>query len=457
MENTQLEFDVSFDKFIYSTGIKVIQGRFSSALKLLMDIQDKPFYEWSQPVLSEDYSEVLYEIKRLGIIPEITLVLDEELGSKITTLKEYIELKIPNKKKHVKGLRFKISDSYLANILCLGRDFTGSSSRNTRLNFKSSYSYRLDFLLLSIKKVQKNPSLNRFTFEEIQKKFGTSYKTYAEFKKNVLVPSIKDINNVTGMTVELDETRKSESKNSPLLYLSFIIKEKDSVEDIDIEKIARYIALRQMYHSTEKIKVLSAYIKYISRNIRESNKDIVFGEKTIPEWIVEAKEMMEIEESLYRTMELNIGLLKEESIKYDSNRMCLVKNLAVKNEDSDIDANPTKSEYIYYRDQKINNPKLSLVYLEKLARENTSINQFSILDFLPFYFAIPSGWAAINNADDYLTYEKLIKDAIKSNKIKYFKFENQDSSTNDYFNKCIINNNFREISTELSEIILNIE
>ncbi|WP_121628933.1 hypothetical protein [Poseidonibacter antarcticus] len=80
---------------------------------------------------------------------------------RFSTIREYAESNIPNKRKHIKNIRFDISKSFLSSVLGLGRDYSITDRKN-RINFESSYTYRLDTLVRSIEKVQHIYALFKF-------------------------------------------------------------------------------------------------------------------------------------------------------------------------------------------------------------------------------------------------------------------------------------------------------
>ena len=152
--NLDLTFEVDFNKFIDMTGIKSA-SRVGNALKMLDEVQNKSSYEWRQPIINEDFSEINYELVKVSTIPMITLILDEEMGEKFETIGEYANSDIKNKKAHIKGIKFDINKSYLSSVLGLGRDYT-STNRKDRNNFSSSY-------FLTLTKNNKNHRIGAIT------------------------------------------------------------------------------------------------------------------------------------------------------------------------------------------------------------------------------------------------------------------------------------------------------
>lgn len=131
MKNLTLKFETDFDN-IEKTGVETAKYKTHYALKMLKDIQNKASYEYKVPILNDDFSEdQIYEFKSVAAIPEITLVLDEEMGEKYKTLTEFAEADIKNKA--YQKISFEISKSYLSAVIGLGKDYT-NLNRKKELN-----------------------------------------------------------------------------------------------------------------------------------------------------------------------------------------------------------------------------------------------------------------------------------------------------------------------------------
>ncbi|WP_121628932.1 hypothetical protein [Poseidonibacter antarcticus] len=60
------------------TGVKSA-SRIRFTLKMLNEVQNKATYEYKQPEINDDFSEITYELAKVSIIPKISLILDEEI------------------------------------------------------------------------------------------------------------------------------------------------------------------------------------------------------------------------------------------------------------------------------------------------------------------------------------------------------------------------------------------
>lgn len=446
--NLDLTFEVDWDKFIEMTGIKSAV-RTGYALKMLDEVQTKASYEYKTPIISDDFSTIEYELTKVSTIPRISLILDEEMGEKYNTIGEYADSDVKNKKKHIKGIKFDINKSYLSSVLGLGRDYT-STDRKDRDNFNSSYSYRLDTLLKSIEKVQHITKFNKFTFEEIQKKFGTQFKDYRNFKRRVLVPAIEDINEYTNLNVELIEYRD----NREIDTLSFRITRKlayDRKTKYGIDTTAFYIASRLFYFTKQKIDNLLAFAKHIEKSF--NSLDIVmYDNKYISEWRVEADRAINAELEIIEFMDNHESLLKQKGIIYDEKRMCIVEKYIESADPENFDYTPTeKIRLLVTADYRVEDPLTSIQYLHDLIKkEGETIT--SIVDYLPFEIANSNGWKRIETISDYAKYEENIKFYIYEKKIEYFRFDSNNLLDEIFFTN-IQRGNFKEINSDFRNMV----
>jgi hypothetical protein len=381
----------------------------------------------------------------------ITLILDEEMGEKFETIGEYANSDIKNKKAHIKGIKFDINKSYLSSVLGLGRDYT-STNRKDRNNFSSSYSYRLDILIRSIEKVQHIPSFNRFTFEQIQKKFGTQFKEYRDFKRRVLNPAIKDINEYTLLNVELIEHRENNARNKELDALSFRIFRKisdDKNTKFGIEKTAYYIASRLFYFTNQKIDNLLGFAKHVEKSFNSLDL-VLYDNKYINEWKIECEKAIEAENELIKFVDSNRKVMTSLGLIYDDKRMCIVKQSYI-NEGGDEHSNiQSKISLITTANYRVENPMTSLLYLNDVVGQEGSAT-VAIVDYLPFSIANSTGWVEIKDVKDYLKYEETIKTYIIDKKINYFKFE--VDIFEEIFHTNIMRGNFKEINEEFRNML----
>jgi len=448
--NIDLTFEVDFDQFIEMTGVKSAK-RIGNALKMLTEVQNKASYEYKQPLINEDFTVIEYELAKVSTIPKISLILDEEMGEKFDTIGEYAKSDIKNKKKHIRAVKFDIGKSYLSSVLGLGRDYT-STNRKDRNKFNSSYSYRLDILIKSIEKVQHIPKFNYFTLETIQKKFGTQFAEYRDFKRRVLNPAIKDINDYTLLNVELIEHRENNARNKVLDGISFRISRKiadDRNTKFGIDKTAFFIASRLFYFSKQNIENLLGFAKHIEKSFNSLDL-VMYDNKYVTEWRVETERAIEAELEIVKFMDNNRKLMLEKGLVYDEKRMCLVeKYVQVGNKDDEFDPQE-KIRLITTANFRVEDPMTSLQYLNELINnEGTTI--CSITDFLPFSIANSTGWARVETITDYLKHQENIKLFIFEKKLTYFKFEN--NMLEEIFHTNIMRGNFSEINEEFRKMV----
>lgn len=435
-----------YNKFIKMTGIKTAE-RIGTALKILKDVQVKSFYEFKVLTISEDFSEISHNLKVVSAIPNITLLLDDELGSKFNTFTDFVESDIKNKKKHIRAISFDINKSYLSSVLGLGNDYT-SVSRQSRDNFSSSYSFRLHTLLKSIEKVQHIEAFNKFDFASIQRKFGTQFKDYRNFKMRVLVPAMKDINEHTDLIVELLETRES----SQISFIKFKISKKISYDrktKYGIDATAYYIASRLFYFSNQKINDLLAFGKYIEKSF-DSLDLVVYDGKYLNEWKEEAKDAIEMELEIIDFMENQKKIMKEKGLVYDEKRMCIIEKVTVNaSNDEGVSIVKERKKIITTAEHKITNPQRSLEYLYEVCKEaDTTV---SIVDYLPFTIATTGGWVTVD-IKDYPKYEERIKYLVFQKEVESIVFDD-DNKFADIFYANVMRENFKEITNEFKKMV----
>ena len=445
--NLDLTFEVDFDKFIEMTGVKSA-SRIGNALSMLEEVQVKASYEYKTPTISDDFSTIEYVLTKVSTIPRISLILDEEMGEKFDTISDYATSSIRNKKKHIKGIKFDINKSYLSSVLGLGRDYT-STNRKDRNKFNSSYSYRLDILIKSIEKVQHIEKFNFFSYEEIQKKFGTQFKEYRDFKRRVIVPSIKDINEYTNLMVELIEHRTGRVFKG----LSFKIIRKlsnDGSKKFGIEKTAYYIASRLFYFTNQKIDNLLAFAKHIEKSFNNTLDLVIYDGKYLQEWKVESEEAFKAEIEIIDFMEKHKKTMHTRGLEYDEKRMCIIEKYVDVSNDEGNKEPKEKIRIITNGEFRVENPIASLKFLHEVLKKEGDYN-ISIVDYLPFEIATSNGWVKIAKIQEYLNYEDQIKLYIYERKLTYFKFES--NIFEELFFTNIVRGNFKEVGEDFIKMI----
>ncbi len=422
-------------------------------------IKSKASHEYKIPIISEDFSTIDYEYKIVKAIPEISLVLDEEMGQKYANLIDFIKADIKNKKKHIKKISFEISKSYVSAILGLGRDYT-ETNRKQRDMFKSTYAFKLDILIKSIAGVQSSSKFNKYTFEEIKERLGSNITDYRIFKKNVLMPALEDLNNYTDYDIELVETRLSRKVD----FISFNIKLKnksDSNLKYGVDKVAYYIASRLYYFTANKILNLIGYANHIAEQIQDNQLTIYEG-KYLEEWKDEAEREFKIEEELLKFIQDNQKIFETKNIIYDEKRMCIVeKTIVLKDTEKspelenikiDKDIKPEeKIKTIKTRDYNVTNPSTSLRYIHEVLLKEFP-KESSIIDFFPFSILNGKGLVQINDIETFLRYKQLIQYNIIEKNLTFFRFDD-DHLLKELFYTKVLHGEFREISSEFRDMV----
>ena len=161
LENFDTSFKVSFDEFINLTGVKSAK-KFSYGLDMILNLQQKNFFEWEEETISDDYSTIQRKISRVSLLPSIAIVLDAKKTEGIEdfkTISGFRKSKIRNKSQYIEYIRLELSPDYISSVVGLGRNFA-VSDRRIRNQFKIAYTFKLDWLIRSILKIQHNRTIN---------------------------------------------------------------------------------------------------------------------------------------------------------------------------------------------------------------------------------------------------------------------------------------------------------
>ena len=450
--NTEIEYP--FDEFIARTGIKSAASKLSYALKLLDDLQGKAFYQWKQPILSKDLKEINYELVKVSQIPTIKIVLTEEGGEIFSTFDEFRHSKVTNKRKYIKAIKFDINNSFVPYLIGLGKDYT-QLFRKERNKFSSSYAFKLDMYLKSIVKVQHIDTLNKFTFAELQKKFGTEYPLYKNFKEFVLKPAIKDLNDHTNYQVDLIEKREKNHPRGALEYLRFKITPKViKIEDkkFGVNPIAYYISSRLYYFSNTPVRNIQAFARGIEKELKKTEEEglldlVIYGDKYINQWEEEATKAIKIERELIELLDKHSRFLEEHKIYYDQSRMCVMEEYYKYNNERNLDEKDKR--YITHFGNKVTNPMESLNYINYLV-ENEISHKANIFDYMPFEFYASNGRVMIDDIVKYERYQEEIKRLIVEKKLSHFIVP---ELTREIFFNNIMRENFLQIDKDFKALV----
>jgi plasmid replication initiation protein len=217
--DTEYEFDVeeiSELTAISSNNVAYIRQR-------LQMMQVKSAYEIKEYSVNSTFSEVEEEFVDVVLIPTIRTRRGK--------------------------VKFEVNPNAIPYLFALSRNYTKSENLAiARLN--SNYAIIFYEQMKKIYKIQKNI---RYSFEELQSRFGTRYKRYAEFKKNILSDVIRNVNQNTSMYVELIEDKQGRK----VVGIGFSI----TLDDYDMktlsreELLARYI-VSSKYFSNQNMSIV---------------------------------------------------------------------------------------------------------------------------------------------------------------------------------------------------------
>ena len=165
----------------------------------------------------------------------ISIAEDEE------TLLRWIEKPYINKRDGV--VKIRLDNDMKPYLLQLKQNFTQYELIFT-LHFRSKYAIRLYELIKSIHFHDLSRYSRRYAPIELQRILGAEiYKEYRDFKRRVLLPSLKEINEYSDKNVTMEEVRRGRK----VLAVEFAISSKDSMETLKIRSdIEHEFGLDQM-------------------------------------------------------------------------------------------------------------------------------------------------------------------------------------------------------------------
>lgn len=155
----------------------------------------------------------------------------------------------------------------------------GKMEYNAVTTFKTSYAFRIYELLQNYA----YKGVRRFELEDLRYKLGiyddTKYSKYAEFKRNVLNPSIDSINESTSLDIKLNEIRYGRKIGA----IEFIISQKATslIETYDIQDPIDLSQVKEM-EKRVGIKLTSKQVSELEeitiKSIKENKIDMGFYE-----------------------------------------------------------------------------------------------------------------------------------------------------------------------------------
>lgn len=313
--------------------------RFNHAVQSVLDAQSNSWctyaideVQWSDKL---GRLEIVSRAGKTALLPTVEFVIHEEGGMK--TIEDLLTSKKRNKAKYIKYVELRFDPVSFSELVAPGVDYT-IGDRRIRRKFSNKFSHQIDLMLRSLERIQRYKDVNRFTFEQLKKKFPTNYKRYIDFKNNVLIPALDDFNQSPDLRAELDEHYKKQSDLGELDYLRFKIARINDkgLPVIDTFDLPTYIAVQHFYFDTFIEKKLTDFqdhytdLAYYTNDI-EKYRDITYcdeckNDKSLGEWEAEYYEAVAAYEELSGYVKNNPEWFEERDIRLCDKILCLVNN-----------------------------------------------------------------------------------------------------------------------------------
>lgn len=186
----------------------------------------------------DKYRELKSAIKEIAD-KSLWISIDEDSE----TLLRWIEKPYINRKDGI--IKIRLDSDMKPYLLRLKRNFTTYELIWT-LHFRSKYTIRLYELIKSIHYHDLEEYQRQYTVDELKVLLdGIKYEQYRDFKRNVLMPAVKEINQYSDKILDFEEIKKKGSKK--VEYILFSIGSKDSTEMLRIRsQIEREMGIDQM-------------------------------------------------------------------------------------------------------------------------------------------------------------------------------------------------------------------
>jgi hypothetical protein len=312
--------------------------RFDRVIESIQQAQSNSKISWKEWEVTEDMSDYHVVVGSSVIIPDIAFVVDKELEG-IDSIEDLLKSPKRNKDKYIKEVRITFSPKAFA-LLALPRSNKRLQDLKKR-HFNSIYSFFLDMFLKSIEGLPYPHEINKLTFGEAQKLFGTSYAKYITFKKNVLDIAMEETNENNkkygGYQVELVEKRKNDTKKGELLNISFKLHHQNNhlIKGGFSFDLAYYIATRHYYFDTYITKEISesfsSYLEFIKEQTEKRNEYpnlVIAGDNStdlsLEEWAVEHDEAQKAYNKLYIFINEDAKWFEKFHLKFSTDFLCLV-------------------------------------------------------------------------------------------------------------------------------------
>lgn len=256
--NPVYEFDI--DEIIKLTGISSNNTHYLR--KKITALQFREAFRIKEYTVSEDLSS--FEEETVDLIP------------------------IPTIRTRKGKIAFELNPSAIPYFFALTKNFTQLSLDYIKV-FSSNYTIRLYEIVMMIRKIQKNQT---YSFDELQRKFGTNYSEYRFFKAKVLKVAMNEINEKTDIIMDIVEHKSGRVVEKISFKItskkgSHVFDEEENDEILSTEDIARYITLRTYFKRLQSQNEIKDVNKYAKRLVKAIKDDSI---PTIIEDTIEARE-----------------------------------------------------------------------------------------------------------------------------------------------------------------------
>jgi len=413
------KIEIDYDTFMKNVNIAKAKRSVTNGLQILFDAQNSSIYELEHPVVNLKNGEIEINKSRVAALPEISLRFDESIGGKYPTIMDFAKANIKNKKKLIKSLILKFSPQYLYYVLSIGNDYV-TSYKSRRDKLKHTYSHKLDIFLVSLEGIQHNLSLVTITIDELKDMLGVDRnKQYKDFKRDVLVKAINDIENYMNKKIDYVEIKKSRR----VIALRFSIRRNE--DDPTFEFFYDYITSQLHYYSKYIVKNPARFKNFL-KNTEIKNNEILGEEKTFEQWKSEAEEAFKAEQQIIEMFEDNKLFYDANNIIYSKKHHSLLNKVYLDEYDEKTEQQKIKFTFVKDNGVTVSNPVQALKYLRdmELARMQNSVH---IIDLLPFaYFdRLLAKWINIDDIDTLRLHENKIQKDILLKDVSKFNFDDE--------------------------------
>jgi len=370
-----IKIALDFNEFLYKVGLienrneQVTGRKLSRAIQAIKTAQKRSYIEWREESISPDYENIYYDFKSAFRIPMITIRVDQKINKNINSIEELLETRVRNKHKYIKDVIIEYDALSIASFVALGKNYV-LLNKKKRFNFKISHSFKLDSLLSSVESVQNIYQINSFSLKTLNSMFGTNYKRLSELVKQVILPSIDELEKI------YPDVKYSVSK--PFKFgnekrVSFFIERKDrgKMQLFNTKALTYYIASRHYFTNFKdfeerdrKIPDLFRYAKLLEENLEDIDDDDKILESdtlTYGEYKKEVIKAIDAQDEIDKIMNKKEEFFEEQNIHYDREMMCFVEGKIEEN-------TRKKRPNIKLFGLEINNPIKSLEYYNNVLK-----------------------------------------------------------------------------------------